>query len=73
MIRLLAPVFPSGNPAVQTTDSPVVTTPESFAGQIQALIERPDATDLLGRIACPVLFMSGKLPQRTGNAHPNIT
>lgn len=35
------------------------STPESFAGQIQALIERPDATDLLGRIACPVLFMSG--------------
>lgn len=35
------------------------STPESFAGQIRALIERPDATDLLGRIACPVLFMSG--------------
>ncbi len=25
----------------------------------QALIERPDATELLGRIACPVLLMSG--------------
>ena len=35
------------------------STPDSFAGQIQALIERPDATELLGRIACPVLFMSG--------------
>jgi len=35
------------------------STPDSFAGQVQALIGRPDATELLGRIACPVLFMSG--------------
>lgn len=35
------------------------STPDSFTRQIQALIDRPDATDLLGRIACPVLFMSG--------------
>ena len=35
------------------------STPASFAGQIQALIERPDATELLGRIPCPTLFMSG--------------
>ncbi|MGB6007024.1 alpha/beta fold hydrolase [Castellaniella sp.] len=32
---------------------------ESFAGQIQALIERPDAGGLLPRIACPTLLMSG--------------
>jgi pimeloyl-ACP methyl ester carboxylesterase len=31
----------------------------SFAGQIQALIERPDATNLLPGIGCPVLLMSG--------------
>ncbi|CAM5222762.1 Pimeloyl-ACP methyl ester carboxylesterase OS=Castellaniella defragrans OX=75697 GN=HNR28_001898 PE=4 SV=1 [Castellaniella defragrans] len=31
----------------------------SFAGQIQALIERPDATDLLPLIRCPTLLMSG--------------
>ncbi|MER1968265.1 alpha/beta hydrolase [Castellaniella sp. GW247-6E4] len=36
------------------------STPDSFAGQIQALIERPDATALLGRIACPTLLMSGE-------------
>ncbi|WP_368648676.1 alpha/beta fold hydrolase [Castellaniella ginsengisoli] len=35
------------------------STPASFAGQIQALIERRDATELLGRLACPVLLMSG--------------
>jgi pimeloyl-ACP methyl ester carboxylesterase len=33
----------------------------SFAGQIQALIDRPDATELLPRIACPTLLMSGTL------------
>lgn len=33
---------------------------ESFSGQIQALIERPDATDLLNRITCPTLFISGE-------------
>jgi pimeloyl-ACP methyl ester carboxylesterase len=37
------------------------STPESFAGQIQALVERPDATDVLGRITCPTLLMSGEL------------
>lgn len=31
----------------------------SFAGQIQALIERPDAGGLLPGIACPTLLMSG--------------
>lgn len=31
----------------------------SFAGQIQALIERPDATELLPLITCPTLLMSG--------------
>ncbi len=36
------------------------SSPESFAGQIQALIGRPDATEVLGRIACPTLLMSGE-------------
>jgi len=35
------------------------STPASFAGQIQALVGRPDATALLGEIVCPVLLMSG--------------
>lgn len=36
------------------------STVESFAGQIQALIERPDATEVLRHIACPTLLMSGE-------------
>lgn len=35
------------------------SSPDSFAGQIQALIERPDATGLLSRIQCPTLLTSG--------------
>jgi pimeloyl-ACP methyl ester carboxylesterase len=35
------------------------STVDSFTGQIQALVERPDAADLLPRIACPALLMSG--------------
>lgn len=35
------------------------SSPDSFAGQIQALIDRPDATELLGRIQCPTLLTSG--------------
>lgn len=35
------------------------STPVSFAGQIRALVERPDATEMLGRIACPTLLLSG--------------
>lgn len=35
------------------------STVESYTGQIQALIERPDATEALGRISCPTLLLSG--------------
>lgn len=35
------------------------STPESFRGQIEALLNRPDPTSILGDIACPVLLMSG--------------
>lgn len=35
------------------------STVESFAGQIQALIHRPDATEQLGQITCPTLLLSG--------------
>ncbi|WP_345797731.1 alpha/beta fold hydrolase [Castellaniella sp. MT123] len=35
------------------------STPDSFASQMGALIDRPDATELLSRIDCPVLLMSG--------------
>lgn len=33
---------------------------DSFAKQIQALINRPDATDILSQIQCPTLLMSGE-------------
>lgn len=35
-------------------------TPEIYAAQIQALLGRPDATALLGRINCPTLLMCGR-------------
>lgn len=35
-------------------------TAEAFAGQIQALLGRPDATAQLGQIACPVLLGVGR-------------
>ena len=35
------------------------STPESFAGQIKALIERPDAEAVLATISVPTLLLSG--------------
>ena len=35
-------------------------TPSQFAGQIEALLARPDATDVLAKAACPVLVLSGR-------------
>ena len=35
-------------------------TADEFAGQIEALIARPDATALLGTIACPTLVLCGR-------------
>jgi pimeloyl-ACP methyl ester carboxylesterase len=35
-------------------------TPEQFAGQIDALLARPDAGDLLPRIGCPTLVLCGR-------------
>ena len=35
-------------------------TPEGFAAQIRALLNRPDATDVLGTIACPTLVLCGR-------------
>ena len=35
-------------------------TPEIFAAQIKALLERPDATDVLGQIRCPALVLCGR-------------
>ena len=35
-------------------------TPEIFAAQIKALLERPDATDVLGQIQCPALVLCGR-------------
>ncbi|MHA3902903.1 alpha/beta fold hydrolase [Castellaniella sp. WN] len=68
-IQVIAEDWLDGMIASRTRDDAVLmarmrtmilrSTPDSFAGQIQALIDRPDATELLGRIACPVLFMSG--------------
>jgi pimeloyl-ACP methyl ester carboxylesterase len=36
------------------------SSPDTFAAQIQALLDRPDATDLLPRIACPTLLLCGR-------------
>jgi len=35
-------------------------SPEIFAGQIRALLERPDATPVLSRIRCPTLVLCGR-------------
>lgn len=35
-------------------------TPEIFAGQIKALLERPDATPVLTAIRCPTLVLCGR-------------
>jgi pimeloyl-ACP methyl ester carboxylesterase len=35
-------------------------TPAQFAGQIDALLARPDAADLLPRIGCPALVLCGR-------------
>jgi len=35
-------------------------TPEIFAGQINALLNRPDATPILATIACPTLVLCGR-------------
>jgi pimeloyl-ACP methyl ester carboxylesterase len=35
-------------------------TPEIFAAQIKALLERPDATAVLGQIQCPALVLCGR-------------
>ena len=35
-------------------------TPQIFAAQIKALLERPDATDVLGQIRCPTLVLCGR-------------
>jgi pimeloyl-ACP methyl ester carboxylesterase len=35
-------------------------TPEIFAAQIRALLNRPDATGLLGKIQCPALVLCGR-------------
>ncbi len=35
-------------------------TPAQFAGQIEALLTRPDATAVLRTIACPTLLLSGR-------------
>jgi pimeloyl-ACP methyl ester carboxylesterase len=35
-------------------------TADQFEGQIEALLARPDATDVLRAVACPVLFLCGR-------------
>lgn len=35
-------------------------TPDMFAAQIQALLTRPDATDMLAAIRCPALVLCGR-------------
>jgi pimeloyl-ACP methyl ester carboxylesterase len=38
-------------------------TPHSFAAQIRALLERPDASDVLEQIRCPTLLVCGREDQ----------
>lgn len=38
-------------------------TPAQFAAQVQALLDRPDAGDVLARIACPTLVLCGQQDQ----------
>jgi pimeloyl-ACP methyl ester carboxylesterase len=35
-------------------------TPEIFAAQVKALLERPDAKPLLGQVSCPALVLCGR-------------
>ncbi len=35
-------------------------TPQQFAGQIDALLARPDATDVLRAVTCPALVLCGR-------------
>ena len=35
-------------------------TPPQFAGQIEALLDRPDATDVLRAVTCPTLVLCGR-------------
>ena len=35
-------------------------TPAQFTGEIRALLERPDATPVLGQIDCPTLVLCGR-------------
>jgi pimeloyl-ACP methyl ester carboxylesterase len=35
-------------------------TPQQFAGQIEALLARPDAADVLRAVTCPALFLGGR-------------
>jgi pimeloyl-ACP methyl ester carboxylesterase len=36
------------------------STPEKFAAQIRALLDRPDGTELLGSIECPTMIACGR-------------
>jgi pimeloyl-ACP methyl ester carboxylesterase len=51
------------------SDSPLVEaiirmferkTPDLFEAQMNALLQRPDATPLLAQIGCPAMFLSGR-------------
>ena len=35
-------------------------TPQQFAGQVEALLARPDATDVLRAVTCPALILCGR-------------
>jgi pimeloyl-ACP methyl ester carboxylesterase len=48
-------------------------TPDVFAAQIKALLERPDATPLLAEIHCPTLVLCGRQDAWSGlNRHEEI-
>jgi pimeloyl-ACP methyl ester carboxylesterase len=68
-MRAMAQVWVQGMVAPQRlNDLPLIDsildmferkTPDLFQRQINALIHRPDASDVLARIACPVLVLCG--------------
>jgi pimeloyl-ACP methyl ester carboxylesterase len=60
LATLIAPRTAHNEPLMAAMRKMVLrSSVSSFTGQIEALIHRPDATELLGRIACPTLLLSG--------------
>jgi len=56
---MMGPPRPAGDPLLRQLSAMVErSTPEQFAAQIQALLERPDAAGVLAQVHVPVLLLS---------------